>query len=175
MNFRLAVLPFQGTKKRDLDRLVKDLGLLGVEAHLLQEAQVLAGSFNARRRQYEADAFLHRTRRAGDDIRVLAVTDLDLYAGDLNFVFGIADLHGKAAVISLYRLQIGADDATFRERAVKEAVHELGHTFGLRHCSHPECVMYFSNSLKDIDRKGNTFCRTCEAHLHAGPLWSVIK
>jgi len=50
-------------------------------------------------------------------------------------------------------------------RAVKEAVHELGHTFGLDHCSDPRCVMHFSNMLADTDRKGREFCPSCRARL----------
>jgi archaemetzincin len=73
----------------------------------------------------------------------------------------------RNAVISLMRLRIGADKETFRRRAVKEAVHELGHTFGLSHCASPRCVMRFSNSLADTDRKGSEWCELCEQELQA--------
>lgn len=96
---------------------------------------------------------------------MLGVTDRDLYAGDLNFVFGLAQSPGRAAVISLFRLRAGADEAGFRARAVKEAVHELGHTLGLPHCPDPACVMHFSNSLADTDRKGAAHCQACRARL----------
>jgi archaemetzincin len=42
-------------------------------------------------------------------------------------------------------------------------VHELGHVFGLEHCPDPECVMHFSNSLLDTDRKSTSFCSQCRA------------
>ena len=76
---------------------------------------------------------------------------VDLYVADLNFVFGLADSHQKCAIISLARLQpefFGqpGDPQLFRERALKEAIHELGHLRNLRHCSNPACVMFFSNS-----------------------------
>ena len=29
---------------------------------------------------------------------------------------------------------------SYKERAAKEAIHELGHVYGLDHCSHPECI-----------------------------------
>lgn len=83
-----------------------------------------------------------------------------------HFVFGIAS-PGGACVVSTARLAIGADDALFRARLLKEAVHELGHTLGLEHCTDPGCVMHFSNSLADTDRKGAACCRRCTARIMA--------
>jgi archaemetzincin len=96
--------------------------------------------------------------------RMLAVVDLDIYVPKLNFVFGLADLPGRRAVIALPRLREGLDGGhsdEFLARVTKEAVHELGHTFGLQHCTNRRCVMTFSNSLEDTDRKEQTFCSAC--------------
>jgi predicted Zn-dependent protease len=105
-----------------------------------------------------------RAAQAGAEphTKVLAVTEADLYADDLNFVFGIAQSGGRAAVISLCRLGLGADPPLRRDRALKEAVHELGHALGLVHCPDPKCVMHFSNSLADTDRKGSALCPVCQ-------------
>lgn len=92
---------------------------------------------------------------------MLAVTDVDLYADDLNFVFGIAQPSGKACVISLFRLHLDADEEHFRGRALKEPMHELGHTFGLGHCPDPGCVMWFSYTLEETDCKGAAYCPRC--------------
>jgi archaemetzincin len=97
---------------------------------------------------------------------ILGVTGVDLTAPGLNFVFGLADPRGRVAVISLARLYPEfygqpRDPRLFKARAVKESVHELGHLLGLDHCPDPACVMAFSNSLADTDRKGPGFCRRC--------------
>lgn len=91
------------------------------------------------------------------------------YRGDL------ADVRQKSAVISLFRLRADADEETFHRRAVKEAVHELGHTWGLSHCPHPRCVMRFSNSLEDTDRKETEWCGSCGRKLEKAvrPLVSI--
>ncbi len=102
----------------------------------------------------------------GSDGRVLGVTRVDLYTPDLNFVFGQAQLNGKFAVISIARLEPvfwgeRPNSDLFRERILKEAVHELGHNYGLGHCPDRKCVMHFSNSIADTDIKGEGFCDKC--------------
>lgn len=163
----LVILPFRDTARAALEALIEDLALLGFEASLLAEAEVPEDAYDRRRGQYHAEAFLGVARRMAGATgkRVLGVTDHDLYAEGLNFVFGLAESPGRAAVISLARLRQTDNWAQQRARAVKEAVHELGHTFGLNHCSDPGCVMHFSNTLADTDRKGREFCPSCRARL----------
>jgi archaemetzincin len=124
-----------------------------------------------RRSQYLSSALLAELPSPpGLGDRVLGVVDEDIFAQGLNFVFGEADIARKKALISLKRLRpefyrIPKNEDLFRERTVKEAVHELGHTYGLKHCPHPTCVMHFSNSLRDTDFKGWNFCPACKARL----------
>lgn len=103
----------------------------------------------------------------GDGLKIIGITDVDLYTPVLTFVFGEAQLDGKAAVVSLARLNpkfygLPPNDGLMMRRALKEVVHELGHTFGLTHCESSECAMYLSNSVKNIDAKEETFCPVCQ-------------
>lgn len=142
-----------------------------VSETLRQNCRVSAGAplpgdaFNARRQQYSANTILHQLPPGGAG-RVLGVVDRDMYVPELNFVFGLADPQQRRAVIALPRLRETAygrpeNLPLFLERAAKEAIHELGHTYGLAHCSDPRCVMAFSNSLADTDYKGREFCSNC--------------
>jgi archaemetzincin len=74
------------------------------------------------------------------------------------------------ALIRLYPKFYGLreDRGKFLQRVVKEAVHELGHTYGLGHCKDQRCVMAFSNSLADTDTKGQAFCQKCRSKLQKG-------
>lgn len=126
-------------------------------------------AYNTERRQYHSTIIINRLKdnHFSKSLKIIGITELDLFVPELNFVFGQADLDGPAAVISLYRLRQefygkDADDALFRQRIFKEAVHELGHTWGLRHCKNPECVMRFSNTISDTDKKLVDFCKRCK-------------
>jgi len=129
----------------------------------------LTQAYNAERKQYHSSKLLtslNESERPKTDERVVGVTDVDLYVPRLNFVFGEADVISGTAIISLCRLReeyygLAPDEALFIERATKEIVHELGHTFGLRHCPKNKCVMHFSNSLADTDLKEAHFCDKC--------------
>ena len=135
---------------------------------------VLPEEFHVGRRQYSASAILRRLRplRKGGEY-LLAVTGGDLFASGLNFVFGEADVKVGCAIISLARLQapyLGFSLTAERllHRTLIEAVHEVGHLQGLGHCPRISCVMHFSNSLADTDRKGPDFCPSCREALPAG-------
>jgi archaemetzincin len=123
---------------------------------------------DAKRGQYEAIHVLRAVidTMPADASRVLAVADEDLFIPMLTFVFGQAQLKGKAALMSLARLRqeyygLPANAPLMYKRAEKEAMHELGHTFGLIHCTEKNCVMALSNSIQQVDGKFAEYCRSC--------------
>jgi len=140
----------------------------GCQTRLEKATSLQVNSYNDKRGQYHSTKILRwlsTLLRKGDMKRLLGVTDVDLYVPSLNFVFGEAESAGDVAVISTFRLDpklhSQENPSLFFQRVVKEAVHELGHTFGLGHCADLSCVMFFSNSIYDTDRKNETFCDRC--------------
>jgi archaemetzincin len=141
-------------------------------AHPIQDIEF---AYDPCRNQYFCTTLLSRIgeRIPADALRMLGIVGVDLFVPRLNFVFGEAIMNGKVAVISLYRLDPRRcgdrnDNVLYLERTLKEAVHELGHTFGLMHCVNSRCVMFFSNSLLDTDRKGSEFCPACDSVVRRG-------
>lgn len=132
--------------------------------------------FDSTRGQYNSTLLLARLQEAasaGSSQRVLGLTGVDLFIPVLSYVFGEAQLPGRAAVVSLHRLApelygLPKDDARLIERTEKVAIHELGHTFGLVHCRQARCVMRSSTYVEDIDLKTDEFCDDCLAGLLAG-------
>ena len=111
-------------------------------------------------------------RHRPDAGKLLGVVAVDLFIPVLTFVFGQAQFDGPSAVISTYRLRpefygMPLDEGLLVERAIKEAVHELGHAFGVAHCPDYRCVMHASTAVGSVDLKGAGFCDHCAARLEA--------
>ena len=156
---RLLIQPFGNVPVDIIDALAASLSTFDMEIEIRNSISMPRDSYDTKRGQYRADAFMEVCPQADADW-VLGVAAVDLFAEPLNFVFGQAEVGGRAAVISIARLA-HRDRGKFNQRVAKEAIHELGHTFGLTHCTDPKCVMSFSNSLEDTDHKGMRYCDSC--------------
>lgn len=135
-------------------------------------------AYNRLRQQYLSEPILGEVLEyalklegeRGERCIVLGVMDADIYVPGMNFIFGEAQCPGKAAIISLFRLRPefygeGPNQNLLINRAIKEAIHEIGHALGLRHCKNPLCVMHFSLHIGMTDRKMRQPCGDCMAKL----------
>jgi archaemetzincin len=170
MEGKIYLVPVGDIEKTILESLAKELEkAFGCGAEIQERMSLPQETYNEKRGQYSSSRILQKTHsfiEAKKQEKVLAIADVDLYVEGLNFVFGEAELGGQFAIISLARLRqsfygLPENRALFMERAAKEAVHELGHVYGLEHCPDSSCVMHFSNSLMDTDKKKVSFCARC--------------
>ncbi len=114
--------------------------------------------------QYDAEMMVNDIEElpvACGATRILGITGFDMFSGTHPFVFGMSS--DTCAVVSLFRLRPelygqASSPALLTRRVITEVVHEIGHTYGLPHCTDPRCSMYSSNSIVDTDRKRPDFC-----------------
>jgi archaemetzincin len=167
-----------------LDNLAAELArIFQVSCHVRDEPLAADFAFDPGRCQHLSTAILQRMESLALDpeTRLLGVTGLDLYIPVLTFVFGEAQLEGCRALVSFHRLReefygLPPNEQLLRTRLTKEAVHELGHTFGLRHCHDWQCVMASTHDVERLDLKEGEFCRAClEKAALSGPAPRAIR
>lgn len=129
-------------------------------------------AYDPKRKQYQSVEMMKALAQVAprDAHRVLGVTSVDLAIPMLSFLFGQAQVGGRIAIVSLCRLRqefygLPADEQTLHERTTKEALHELGHTFALVHCSDSKCVMSLATHIGLVDSKEEKYCERCGMQL----------
>jgi archaemetzincin len=171
----IKLTDFNGTILDVLKRKLEKTFSRNVEVR--NEILNLGFAFDPGRKQYRSPLLLDRLRRIEKRPadRVMGVVDKDLYTPGFDFIFGEAEVVSGIATLSLYRLKpesygMHSDPKIFGQRSGKEAVHELGHLYNLDHCQEPACVMRFSTSIVEVDRKSPEFCVNCGLKLKNIPL-----
>lgn len=149
----------------------KDIDYFNVIAQSLEESlntasrragffEIPDASYNQLRKQYNPEYIIRTISELSGDHEEprIGIVDVDIYVRGLNFIFGLANPLRNIALVSISRLsgpKLGA-------RLAKEVVHEMGHLLGLNHCANPHCVMYFSNTVEDTDKKSKRLCNICQ-------------
>jgi archaemetzincin len=143
----------------------KVFGLKTETISLLDNAEF---AYNPLREQYSSTSILEKLSglAPAQAYKILALCEVDLFIPILTYVYGEAQLSGKTCIVSLFRLKNQENPLknlteVFEKRFIKEAIHELGHTFGLQHCPDHACLMHYCRSIDDVDQKSDQFCRYC--------------
>ncbi len=140
---------------------------------VIKDARIdISEFYDPGRRQYNGDKLLREVDLMDNSgyTKVIALFNVDLFIPILTYIFGQAQLGGRTAIASLYRLSnerygIASDGTILLKRFKKEVIHELGHLFGLIHCHTPTCVMRSSTYVEDIDQKEAQLCGKCREKL----------
>ncbi len=166
---RLQLLPIGDFDLRLLDDVAPQIAQhFRIPCGIIQPGLDPLLAYHAERQQFHSTELLAQMHAFlnQDCWRMLGVTSHDLYIPILTFVFGEAQMGGPAAIVSTHRLHqefygLPPDENVLRERLVKEAVHELGHTLELRHCEDYRCAMAASHAVEWIDLKEYGMCAGC--------------
>jgi len=173
----LRMVPVGEVSQRILDKVRNELETnLNIKCRIMPKLSIPEETFNRWRKQYNAENVMELLSTKSEvkfidkNIPTLLITNVDLYYGGLNFVFGLEDPTKSSAIVSIMRLRPEFYDEKanlniLEERTVKEVTHAIGHCFGLGHCINNWCVMCFSPSVNDVDLKQKYFCENCKVKL----------
>jgi archaemetzincin len=161
--FYIQPLGQAGTRYREtLERMrIYAEAFFGVPAKVLDSLPTFEEARESTRDQYDADVLIDRLakRRPKDALVFIGITEQDLYARGLNFVFGVGERRLQSGVYSLTRYETD-DAALFTERSLKLLSHEAGHIVSINHCVDYSCVMQGANSLPEHDAHPMHLCPT---------------
>jgi len=169
----IHILPIETDPDPWIEQLEKSIHkTFGYYSRLVNPDICIEKTFDIKRLQYNSSQILLQmiSNPPADAFKIIGIVNVDLFIPILTFVFGEAQLRGIGSVVSLHRLNnkfygIPEDNKLLSDRLVKEAIHELGHNFGLVHCSNQECVMKSSTYVEDIDQKSHEMCDQCRDEL----------
>jgi archaemetzincin len=172
----LRLVPL-GSIPREIPQVISaELENINIKCRIMPRIEIPQDSYNHWRRQHNAETILDSIYNKSEvkfidaSIPSLVITEADLYFSGLNFVFGLEYPDKSCAIVSLARLKPEFYDEKpdmdlLEDRVVKEVLHELGHYLGLNHCMNTTCVMSFSPSVFDVDKKQKNFCDNCKLDL----------
>jgi archaemetzincin len=148
------------------------LAFYKVRLEVLPSAALPRSTFYAKRRRYRAEKLLDflEARRPSDGKRILGLTGVDISTTKPPYddwgILGLATLDGGACVLSSFRCKRGAKNAEHaRIRLGKTAVHEIGHTFGLPHCTTIGCLMEDAQGKVATTDREYDLCARCRERL----------
>ncbi|HKB86054.1 MAG TPA: archaemetzincin family Zn-dependent metalloprotease [Ignavibacteriaceae bacterium] len=171
----ICIAPVSISNNELLQRVIIELrNILQVEIKLIDLNLDLRKAYSVDRRQYYSTQLI--AEAVGHTLhlnsKIVILVDFDLFIPVFTYVFGEAQLNGKHSIVSLCRLYEEfytgrTDDELLFERTIKEILHELGHNFGLLHCSSWDCVMHASAEIEEVDIKGKVYCKACRRTLQS--------
>jgi archaemetzincin len=129
----------------------------------------------APRKRYRADRLIEHllgfVEGFPQTTRVLGLTEVDISTTNGEIpdwgIFGLGYAPGQSAVVSSFRLKRRTKNrAHFRFRVANTALHEVGHTFGLQHCTEDRCPMRDAEgSIASTDASNGFLGPQCQAEL----------
>jgi len=168
----IVISPIGKVEADILKSISREIGrIFGYQTDVIPLLQDVIFALDPSREQYHSTLILEKLAKMAppESEKIVAITDEDLFIPILTYVYGEAQLGGKACIVSTHRLNEGispiSNPRAYQSRIVKEAIHELGHTFRLKHCPDNTCIMHYCHTVEDVDKKSDQLCRYCSVIL----------
>lgn len=172
---QVAIQPFGQFPKDILKEVQAGIdSMYDIESTILQPIDLPKQAYYAPRNRYRADSLIRYLKRIKprryDKILGVTTADISTTKGDYQDfgIMGLGFRPGKSCVGSIYRVQRGAINRKHLiNRFRKVTIHELGHNFGLKHCTYDsECLMQSAKGkTTTIDKADEILCTNCRRQI----------
>jgi len=145
-----------------LEGLGLRLGRHGFAPRVAPASPALRGVFDARLPRLQALPIIAQLRKGKGD-HVLGVTDMALTDGVREWVYGLGEINGRAAVFSTEPFRRGGlSEEEFLDRMSAAVLHELAHNVGMVHCRNKGCLMNATHEPAAMRQLELAFCDGCQ-------------
>ncbi len=161
----IDIQPFSDASDELVKHVLREVKKRYPKVELRKAIPIPPQAYYKARNRYRADSlvnYLNRRHTPGHITMALTTKDISWTKGTIRDygIMGLGLCPGDACVASTYRLS----KTNTADQLYKIAIHELGHTQGLKHCPEKTCYM------RDAEGKNHTnelrdFCRKCRQHL----------
>jgi archaemetzincin len=161
----INIQPFVGMSNENTLYVAKELIKIYPNVVVLKPIDLPKSAFYSKRNRYRADSLINfLNAKTNSDVVTIGLTEKDISSSKGSIsdwgIMGLGFCPGKACIASTYRLS----KTKTKAQLFKVAIHELGHTEGLPHCSVKTCFM------RDAEGKNSTddeieFCPKCKKQL----------
>lgn len=161
----ILIQPFKDINPESVKFVVTRIKSIYPDVKLLEAIDLPKTSYYKERNRYRADSiiqFLSKSTKDGFVTIGLTSKDISTTKGIIKDfgIMGLGFQPGKSCVASSFRLK--KDNKN--EQLFKVAIHEIGHTQGLKHCTTKTCFMRDAEG-KNFTNEEKDFCDHCKKHL----------
>ncbi len=163
----ILIQPFEDVKPKQLAEISENIRKIYPKIKIFEPIDFPKNAFYQPRNRYRADSIIKYLRtKTPENCVTLALTNKDISVtkgkvADFG-VMGLGYRPGNACVASTFRLNAENKNEQF----YKVAIHELGHTQGLKHCPDKTCFMRDAEG-KNPTNEEKDFCQNCKKVLRS--------
>lgn len=165
-NMEISIQPFSGIPGSTVQAIVKKLqSVYPGQVRVKKTLKLPVKAFNKAKTRYRADSLIRYLNRLSNGNQlIIGITNKDISTTKGIYadwgIMGLGFCPGKSCIVSTFRLRGNNRE----EKLFKLALHELGHTQGLKHCPIKNCFMRDAKG-KDHWNEQNGFCKRCKINL----------